>query len=55
MLYRNIIDLMLLEMMPENFRQEYRAKRLEMFQVILDLHLNDASRESFEQSIELLT
>lgn len=49
------IDLMLLNIMPKELRQEYRGKRLEMFRVLIDMNLNESLEESFKHSIEALS
>lgn len=49
------IDLMLLDVMPEESRREYRAKRLEMFKTLIKENLNEPMNESFKHAIEALS
>lgn len=48
------IDLMLIGSMSEAVRKEYITKRIEMFETLLEKHLNVPMEPSFEASLETL-
>ena len=49
------IELMLLDIMPEELRQDYRSKRLKMLRALTDLRLHVSLEESFKCAIEMLS
>ena len=48
------IDVMLIELMPEDYRSEYQLKRLEMFETLIEKNLTPHFTPSFKRSIEIL-
>ena len=51
---RGMIDIMLLNAMPQWYREEYRKKRIEMYATLAYNNLNPTQKNSFLRAIELL-
>ena len=49
-----MIDLMLLEEIPVEYREKYVKKRIEMFETLISKHLNPKLEESFKHSLKIL-